>query len=137
MSPLSPIYYFVREDESYNLYDSLEMKTRVKIDRKLAIHQAQAQGLNVAKKFRSVYFLCYYTPFVENLFFFNFSMDVDFVIGSSEMHFRWQIIFNVIAEFGHRDLVVEKWKGEAVSYCWFKESFKYVFPVNKFQFLHV
>lgn len=67
---------------------------------------------------------------VENLFFFHFSMDVDFVIGSSEMHFRWQIILNIIAEFGHRDLVVDKWKGETVSYCWFKESFKYVFPVN-------
>ena len=85
------------------------MKTSRKIDRKLLIHQTQAQGLNVAKKFRSTN-VFYYTPYIDNVVFFNFSMDVDYVIGSSKILFCWQVLFNVISEFGNRNLVLEKLK---------------------------
>ena len=54
---------------------------------------------------------------------FCFSLDVDYVIGNEEMHFRWQVLFNVIEEFGNRDLVIKKLKGATVSYLWFKESY--------------
>ena len=37
-------------------------------------------------------------------------MDVDYVIGSSKILFCWQVLFNVISEFGNRNLVLEKLK---------------------------
>ena len=44
------VFYFVREWEIYNSFDCDEIKTTKKIERKLAIHQARAQRLRVAKK---------------------------------------------------------------------------------------
>ena len=44
------VFYFVREWEIDNSFDCDEIKTTKKIERKLAIHQARAQGLRVAKK---------------------------------------------------------------------------------------
>ena len=50
MSCNESLFYFVRESEIYNSFDCDEIKTTKKMDRKLAIHQARAQGLRVAKK---------------------------------------------------------------------------------------
>jgi hypothetical protein len=44
------LFYFFRECEIYNSFDCDEIKTTKKIERKLAIHQARAQRLRVAKK---------------------------------------------------------------------------------------
>ena len=50
MSRNESLFYFVRECEIYNSFHCDEIKTTKKIERKLAIHQARAQGLRVAKK---------------------------------------------------------------------------------------
>ena len=52
MSRNESLFYFVRECEIYNSFDCDEIKTTTKkIECKLAIHQARAQGLRgVAKK---------------------------------------------------------------------------------------
>ena len=44
------VFYFVRECEIYNSFDCDEIKTTKKIELLLAIYQARAQGLRVAKK---------------------------------------------------------------------------------------
>ena len=44
------LFYFVRECKIYNSFDCDKIKKIKKIERKLAIHQARAQGLRVAKK---------------------------------------------------------------------------------------
>ena len=49
MSRNETLFYFFRQCKIYNSFDYDEIKTTKNIERKLAIHQARAQGLRVAK----------------------------------------------------------------------------------------
>jgi hypothetical protein len=50
MSHNESLFYSVRECEIYNSFDCDKIKTTKKIELKLTIHEARAQGLRVAKK---------------------------------------------------------------------------------------